>query len=214
MAEKLVTGIQELTISSATYHGVKINPTYVNYFFGNNGVGKTTIAREITKLKRPANELSGGEEPKGVLFEPGKTHRDFNFLVYNDDFIRENFRQLEHLPGVFMIDKEGIKQEDDLNATKKEKDDVDREYGELLKQKKLKESVLTTMGTTLENDCWNLTKAIREKFPETQMSGTKTKKGFLSKIRTVQAPTGHDEDELKKLYDTVFDRNARTYNLV
>lgn len=213
MAEKLVTGIQELTISSATYHGVKINPTYVNYFFGNNGVGKTTIAREITKLKRPANELSGGEEPKGVLFEPGKTHRDFNFLVYNDDFIRENFRQLEHLPGVFMIDKEGIKQEDDLNATKKEKDDVDREYGELLKQKKLKESVLTTMGTTLENDCWNLTKAIREKFPETQMSGTKTKKGFLSKIRTVQAPTGHDEDELKKLYDTVFDRNARTYNL-
>ena len=96
-----------------------------------------------------------------------------------------------------MIDKEGIKQEDDLNATKKEKDEVDREYGELLKQKKLKESVLTTMGTTLENDCWNLTKAIRERFPETQMSGTKTKKGFLAKIRTVQAPTGHDEDELK-----------------
>ncbi len=27
MAEKLVTGIQELTISSATYHEVKINPT-------------------------------------------------------------------------------------------------------------------------------------------------------------------------------------------
>ena len=29
----------------------------------------------------------------------------------------------------------------------------------------------------------------------------------------MQEPTGHDEDELKKLYDTVFDRNARTYNL-
>ena len=80
MAEKLVTGIQELTISSATYHGVKINPTYVNYFFGNNGVGKTTIAREIAKLKRPANELSGGEEPKGVLFEPGKRTGTLIFL--------------------------------------------------------------------------------------------------------------------------------------
>lgn len=125
--------------------------------------------------------MSGGEEPKGVLFEPGKTHRDFNFLVYNDDFIRENFRQLEHLPGVFMIDKEGIKQEDDLNATKKEKDDVDREYGELLKQKKLKESVLTTMGTTLENDCWNLTKAIREKFLRLRCLALRQRKGFCQR---------------------------------
>lgn len=88
MAEKLVVGIKQLVISTATYHGVLINPTYINYFFGNNGAGKTTIAREIAKLKRPANEVSGGEEPEGVIFEPGKTHRDFNFLVYNDDFIR------------------------------------------------------------------------------------------------------------------------------
>lgn len=48
MAEKLVTGIQELTISSATYHGVKINPTYVNYFFGN----KHRCTRGTNKIKK------------------------------------------------------------------------------------------------------------------------------------------------------------------
>ena len=161
MAEKLIVGIQQLTISAATYHGVEIKPTYVNYFFGNNGVGKTTIAREIAKLKRPANEVSGGEEPQGVIFEPGKTHRDFNFLVYNDDFIRENFRQLENLPGVFMIDKEGIKQEDDVRAAKKEKDDVDKEYGELLKQMKYKESAMDAMTASLENDCWAISRLMQ-----------------------------------------------------
>ena len=150
MSEKLVVGIQHMDINAATYHKVPVDLTYVNFFFGNNGVGKTTIAREIAKLKRPANEISGGEEPVGVVFEPGKTHRDYNILVYNQDFIRDNFRQLENLPGVFMVDEESIKQEDDLNAAKAEKEETDKAYGELVKQMNYKKSAITTMGTTLE----------------------------------------------------------------
>jgi len=213
MSEKLVVGIQHMDINAATYHKVPMDLTYVNYFFGNNGVGKTTIAREIAKLKRPANEISGGEEPAGVVFEPGKAHRDYNILVYNQDFIRDNFRQLENLPGVFMVDEESIKQEDDLNAAKAEKEETDKAYGELVKQMNYKKSAITTMGTTLENDCWNLTKTLRDRFPEVLMSGTKTKKGFLDKIKSVAQPVEHDEQELAALYDTAFDKNARTYNL-
>lgn len=213
MSEKLVVGIQHMDINAATYHKVPVDLTYVNFFFGNNGVGKTTISREIAKLKRPANEISGGDEPVGVVFEPGKTHRDYNILVYNQDFIRDNFRQLENLPGVFMVDEESIKQEDDLNAAKAEKEETDKAYGELVKQMKYKQSAITTMGTTLENDCWNLTKALRDRFPEVLMSGTKTKKGFLDKIKTILQPVDHDEQALASLYDTAFDKNARTYNL-
>lgn len=48
MAEKKMQGaIEELFLDDNTFHGIKINPTLINYFYGKNGSGKSTIARLI-----------------------------------------------------------------------------------------------------------------------------------------------------------------------
>ena len=213
MAEKLVVGIQQLNISAATYHNVEIKPTYVNFFFGNNGVGKTTIAREIAGLRTPANGVAGGDVPQNAVFEPGKTNRDYNILVYDQDFIRDNFRQLENLPGVFMVDEEGIRQVDELNTVKENKRQNDKEYGELIKLRDQRKGLMDKLEATLEKNCWTISKPIRERFPEAMMSGTKTMKGFLSKVRTIHEPVGHKVEDLEALYDTAFDKNAKSYSL-
>ena len=54
-------------------------PTYVNYFFGNNGTGKTTVAKAI-------------KSSSGVAYAPGKTAADYLPLVYDQDFIDSNMR--------------------------------------------------------------------------------------------------------------------------
>lgn len=49
MAEKIKSEIIRIDLTDASYKDshAYIEPTYVNFFFGNNGAGKSTIAKAI-----------------------------------------------------------------------------------------------------------------------------------------------------------------------
>lgn len=49
MNEKFQGEIRKIRVDAATFKdtNTSISPTYINYFFGNNGTGKSTIAKAI-----------------------------------------------------------------------------------------------------------------------------------------------------------------------
>ena len=49
MQPKVPSEITQISLNDATYKdcGVSIQPTLVNFFFGNNGTGKSTVAKAI-----------------------------------------------------------------------------------------------------------------------------------------------------------------------
>jgi len=47
MNTKMPSAIEKITLNAATFHGVSVEPTLINFFYGNNGTGKSTIARAI-----------------------------------------------------------------------------------------------------------------------------------------------------------------------
>ena len=107
MPDKLPGEIVRITLNDATYRGtgVAITPTYVNYFFGNNGTGKTTIAKAI-------------KSSSGVAYAPGKTAADYLPLVYDQDFIDSNMRNYHNLPGVFTMNEANVKIQEQIDGTK------------------------------------------------------------------------------------------------
>lgn len=199
MNGKMTSAIECLTLTSATYDGCAIKPTYINFFFGNNGVGKTTIAKAI-------------KSSDGVSYMTGKSAADYSILVYNQDFITSNIQRYDNLPGVFTMDEQNIEIQNEIAEKKAEKDKLDNKNIQLNADKGKKTEALNSLQITLQTDCWDKAKTLREGFPKTQ-DGYKRKQQFTDRVLEIKNPQQHDLDALQILYDTAFDPNARTYNL-
>lgn len=108
--------IESINIKNvATYDQNKetiLFPSIINFIYGNNGTGKTTITRII---ENPDNY------PKSSL--SWSDGRIYSRLVYNKDFVKSNFNEETKLRGIYTLGEESeeiYKKIEELNLLKKE----------------------------------------------------------------------------------------------
>lgn len=127
MLGKVPSAITQIKLNRATFAEESVEGlTFVNFFYGNNGVGKSSIAHAL-------------EEDDGVTWGDGKTAGDYDVLVYNQDFINENFVNYGDLKGVFIFGEEDVeakKKIDELTEEKKKKSNEGTALNEEYKKKK------------------------------------------------------------------------------
>ena len=197
MNTKIPSAIERLMLNAATFHGIPVEPTLINFFYGNNGTGKSTIARAVH-----ANE--------GLSWQAGKSADDYSVLVYNQEFVEANFRDYGKLKGVFTVGEQNIKIQADIAEKNTQRAEQEKLNGENTTEKERKESARNTLLDSFQGTCWDKTKAIRDGFDATQ-SGFKRKAQFAEKVLQAGNPNQHDMGELRTLYETAFDPNAATY---
>jgi wobble nucleotide-excising tRNase len=197
MNTKMTSAIEKITLNAATFSGATVEPTLINFFYGNNGTGKSTIAREI---------ISGS----GLTWQAGKSSADYKVLVYSQEFIDANFRGYGNLKGVFTVGEENIQIQNEVAEKTAERAEQEKLNGENNTAKEHKETAMDTLLGGFQDSCWNKTKALRESFDSTQ-GGFKRKAQFAEKVVQTQNPTQHDIGELRTLYETAFDPNAASY---
>ena len=198
MQRKVPSAITNITLNRATFTDVPIDElTFVNFFYGNNGAGKSSIAHAIA-------------EDDGVVWADGKTADDFEVLVYNQDFINDNFVNYGDLKGVFIFGEEDVeakKKIAELTDQKKQKMDARQTA---LDEHKKKTDGLASALTQFQDTCFSKTAEIRRRFDKC-MDGKKQKKNFAEAVLGETKPTDHDLAELDRLYDVAFDDSARAY---
>ena len=198
MQRKVPSAITNITLDRATFTDVPIDElTFINFFYGNNGAGKSSIAHAI-------------EEDDGIVWADGKTADDFDVLVYNQDFINDNFVNYGDLKGVFIFGEEDIeakKKIADLTEQKKQKSEARQAA---LDEYKKKSDGLASALTQFQDTCFTKTAEIRRRF-EKCMDGKKQKKNFAEAVLGEVKPIDHDLAELERLYDVAFDDSARAY---
>lgn len=135
--------IKKLIIKDiATYKYSEIEPKQINYIYGGNGTGKTTLSRFINN---PDNLTNGN-----IIND----NSDFEVLTYNKDFVDKNFDDNSAIQGIFTIGQESKEIENQIQEKLKEKLQLDEE----IKQKnitidKLTEDALRERNT-LYDECW------------------------------------------------------------
>lgn len=199
MSGKIPSAITGITLNRATFTNTPINGlTFVNFFYGNNGVGKSSIAHAI-------------EENDGILWEDGKSAADYDVLVYNQGYIDRNFANYGQLQGVFIFGEEDIEAKKRIQQLTEEKKKKSDERSGAIEEGRKKSAGINTAQVDFQETCFSKTSSIRKRFDKA-MDGRKQKKSFADAILKEPNPTEYDLAELERLYDVAFDDTARAYS--
>lgn len=197
MKEKVPALIEKVTINSPVFNNEVFLPTLINYFFGKNGTGKSTIAKLIGK--------TGTTEWRSNI-----SPENYELQVYNEEFIQENIQSYGNIPGVFTITKQ--------NATVKA--EVDKKTSELRTLSEKRDAIgkkitdnksqLEKLMTDIVTKLWDATEATRKAYPETQVGFTKSRQKFASELMKLK-PGAVDEGAIRSLYAVAYGKGGTAY---
>lgn len=211
MLRKAQSAITQISIDYATFKGsgTVITPTYVNYFFGNNGAGKSTIARGLRAFTGASPETAALRDGVRIAFAAGHTAADYQFLVFNQEYIDANIQKLHDLPGVYTINEVNVEIQRQIDAKSAARDEARRLAGVAKAELERLAQQREALVKQLHKDCWDKTKGLQDAFEKTQ-EGKRKAKPLTEEIQR-HPPAEHDLAELRRMYDSAYSDNARSY---
>jgi len=198
MQNKVKGKIHELIINAPTYNNVSITPSMINFFYGKNGTGKSTLAKAFIKDENSLLRWNGEEIPEERI------------LVYNEEFIEKNVQSYGNIPGVFTISEVNAEKKKEVDAKIVEKNELDRRISAVENEITQIEADHVKERDDFNTAVWDKTASIRNKLPKTQ-DGFKTRKNFSDKILST-FPSSVTFDECEKLYHAVYDVDNPRYD--
>ena len=197
--KKIPASIQSLHIDGATYklNPVTITPTFINFFYGNNGSGKSTIAEAL-------------KNSSGITWSNNIASQDCKLYVYNTDYIEANLANYDNLPGVFTFNEENIQIQNQIDELTLQKEKLLEENRLLLETQNNKNDELTKVTSSFLDTCWSKAQTIRDDFKQT-IIGRQKKSAFAKEVLQDYNAVNHNLSQLKKLYNTAYSENAVTF---
>lgn len=194
MVKKMQGPIVKVRLNEATFTDQEFDPTLVNFIYGKNGTGKTTISRILRNGK--------SEESRDVVWANSYVRDQYDILVFNQDFIRNNVELNPFMPGVFTLYQQNIELKHKIDAAKDEMTRHAMKKEELQRLRQEKKKNLLLAEEQHKEKLWFMTASIREFFLETEPSKM-TQEEFLDRLAKTKGKE-YALDELKASYYLIY----------
>lgn len=199
MTEKIKSEIIRIDLNDKSYKNshAYIEPTYVNFFFGNNGAGKSTIAKVI-------------QSGDGITYAPGRSASEYLPLVYNQEFIDEHMRSYRNMKGVFTLNAKNAEIQAQIDKLMERRSVVRKGLSETTEKWNKQLETKEKLRKSFYKECFDRSKETRTAFSQTQTGKGKSEQ--FTKAVMEASPKAIDVEELRRLYDSAYSE-AKRYEL-
>jgi wobble nucleotide-excising tRNase len=193
--------------NTATYKNEVIidDLTKINFFYGSNGSGKTTISRIIAKPDKY-------QESKLIW----KNTNNIKTVVFNEDFIREYFYEKDTLQGIYTMGEGAKETEEEINKKNIELNSHQESITKLQKTIEQKEKERNNAFNTFKETCWkDAYQALQDDFKLFFTGYRNNKEKFTNKIleeSNVNQSSLLDKNTLKEKYNLLYNSDATKIN--
>lgn len=187
----------------ATYtEPVDINLKDINFIYGGNGTGKTTISKLISReISNPDCSVDSVDNAYDSI------------LVYNKSFVENNFREVSEIAGIFTLGKDSAEKMEMIKRKEKELDEVRNQISAKESSSHSFQKEIDDLTANFENECWDLQVQYGGVFPNAMRGPRGSKRSFSAKCLAVYenldgTPSLTVED-LTALYRAAYSKEAK-----
>lgn len=195
MKNKITSIITEITIDEHTFQNETFKPTLINYIYGGNGTGKTTIS---DYLKNPLS-----------TYTTSVPRTQYELHIYNKYFITENIQSYGNIPSLFTITKKNAEVMADLENLNKQQKKAESDLRDKETEKGKVTSKRNTLSKKLLADVWKQTADMRELYKDA-LSRAGRQQTVLDQIKEAK-PVPHDKEELQMMFVRSYGPDDVTY---
>lgn len=189
--------------NKATIKNIIIEPYQINYIFGGNGSGKTTIS----------NFLSDENNYKNAHIEISD---DCDVLVYNKSFVDTNFQDKNAIQGIFTIGESAVEAVSFIEEQENKKQQIRTKVNGYEQRISTIQSEISDLERDFENNCWEVQKSLGDEFSQALIGFRRAKKDFANKCKETYVSAVFDcpIDELRDTYSQIFQKEVQEYSIV
>ena len=182
----------------ATYRNpVEIYPSKINFIYGGNGVGKSTLTRFLS------GEISA---PSCSIAWTNFDHEEI--VVYNKQFVERNFSAEAGLPGIFTLGEQSIEIQDEIARLREKSANMSKEKEADMRSLKNLQEGIDAYKASIIDTCWETQTKYGPEFANALVGFRGSKEKFGNKcIEIVQQNTNLITvgiDELRRIYATAY----------